>query len=427
MLTGRSALAPAAPRHFGASPAMANPDSEAPMDAARGSGELPAIHRDPAGEPSAAAGALRRAQIRASTGLALPHLSGLSVPAESARGKIENWIGYAQVPVGLAGPLRVLGEAGPYEVYVPLATTEGALVASYSRGMAVLREAGGVFARVIDEGLSQHPLLVYGDAAAALAAREVARAAFEECAALVASLSQHGRLLRLEPSLLGRRLLLRLVFSTGDAIGINMAAKASDLISRLLAERTGAREVYVHGQDVEKRANARALVEGRGRPTIAEARLPAELVRRRLKAEPAALEAIWKSYQVGFSQLGTANWGVQTANGLAALFLACGQDVAYVTESATGFLELAVEPDGALYAGLHLPSLILGTVGGGSQQGTAAECLSILGCSGAQRARRFAEVAAAACLAGDLSLMASFVAGDFVAAHERLGRNRPAP
>lgn len=386
---------------------------------------LPPIHRDPGSEPSAAAGARRRAELGAATGVHLPHLAGEPVPAESARGKVENWIGYAQVPVGLAGPLGVRGEAGDYEVYVPLATTEGALVASYSRGMAVLREAGGVWARVVDEGLSQHPLLVYGSAAEALAAREVAREAFAECADLVAGLSRHGRLIGLEPSPIGRRLLVRLLFFTGDAIGINMAAQASDRILELLAKRTGAREAYVHGQDVEKRANARALVEGRGRPTIAEARLPAELVRRRLRTEPAALEAIWRSYQVGFSQLGTTNWGIQTANGLAALFLACGQDVAYVTESATGWLELAVEPDGGLYAGLHLPNLILGTVGGGSQQGSAAECLSILGCLGAGRARRFAEVAAATCLAGDLSLMASFVAGDFVAAHERLGRNRP--
>jgi hydroxymethylglutaryl-CoA reductase (NADPH) len=357
--------------------------------------------------------------------VALPHLAGLPVPAEQARGKIENWVGFAQVPVGLAGPQRVHTSDGPLEVYVPMATTEGALVASYARGMSVLRDAGGAWARVIAEGLSQHPMLVYGSAAEALAAQALVPGLWGEFQAIVAQLSRHGRLLSAEPSLLGRRLILRLLFATGDAIGINMAAQASERIMALLAARSGAREAYVHGQDVEKRANARALVEGRGRNTIAEARLPAELVRRRLRVEPEALAAIARSYAFGFSQLGTTNWAVQTANGLSALFLACGQDVAYVTESASGWLELAVEPDGALYAALHLPNLILGTVGGGSQQGTAAECLAILGCRGAGRARRFAELTAAACLAGELSLMASFVAGDFVAAHERLGRNRP--
>jgi hydroxymethylglutaryl-CoA reductase (NADPH) len=226
---------------------------------------------------------------------------------------------------------------------------------------------------------------------------------------------------------LGRRLVVRLVFHTGDAIGINMAARAADAIARHLGARTGASEVHVHGQDVEKRANARALVEGRGRSVVAEAVVPAELVAERLRTTPERLEAIARSYAFGFAGLGTQNWTVQSANALAALMIACGQDVAYVTESATGHLDLARRPDGALYVGVHLPSLLLGTVGGGTGQGTAAECLAVLGAVGDGRVHRLAEVAAATVLAGDLSLMAAFTAGDFVDAHERLGRNRPPP
>lgn len=386
---------------------------------------LPPLPRDAHDDHAPEPVARRHALAERAAGRALPHLSGQPVPPSAARGKVENLVGFAQVPVGLAGPLAIDGEEGAYEVYVPLATTEGAMVASYSRGMAVLRDAGRVRARVVADGLSQHPVLVYERAEHADAAARVARELVAAWERRVAELSAHGRLARVEPAVLGRRLVLRLVFTTGDAIGINMAARAADELARELAQRTGALECHVHGQDVEKRANARALVEGRGRSVVADAVVPRALVERRLRTSPEALAAIAATYAVGYAQLGTQNWLVQAANGLAALFLACGQDVAYVVESATGHLELSVTASGDLYAGVHLPSLIVGTVGGGSGQGTAAECLALLGCEGAGRVRRFAEIAAATVLAGDLSLMASFTAGDFVAAHERLGRNRP--
>ncbi|MEZ5979448.1 MAG: 3-hydroxy-3-methylglutaryl-CoA reductase [Planctomycetota bacterium] len=387
--------------------------------------ELERVPRDPDDDHGPDAVAARRRLAERAAGRALPHLAGAPVDPRSARGNVENLVGYAQVPVGLAGPLRVLGEEGEYEVYVPLATTEGAMVASYSRGMSVLRAAGGVTARVVAEGLSQHPMLVYAGVEDALRARDLVASSFDELAAVAALGTRHGRLVSARGEVLGRRLVVRLVFTTGDAIGINMAARATDRIARLVAERTDALEHYVHGQDVEKRANARALVEGRGRSVVAERVVPKELVERRLRTTPAALAAVARSYAVGFAQLGTQNWTVQSANGLAALMLACGQDVAYLTESATGHLELDVAPSGDLVASVHLPNLIVGTVGGGTAQGTAAECLALLGAAGTGGVRRLAEVAAATVLAGDLSLMASFVAGDFVDAHERLGRNRP--
>ena len=389
--------------------------------------ELPRLPRDPRDDHSPAAVAERLAVVRTATGVELVHVAGRAVEPREARGKIENLAGFVQVPLGLAGPLRLDTSDGLREVYVPMATTEGAMVASYSRGMSVLREAGGARARQVGEGLSQHPILVYADAASAQEAALVARERAASAAAWVEAESRHVRLVAVEPELLGRRLLVRLVFTTGDAIGINTAARAADHVSRELAALTGALECHVHGQDVEKRANSRALVQPRGRSVVCDARLPAELVRRRLRVEPADLAAIAATYAVGYAQLGTQNWTVQAANGIAAVFLACGQDVAYLTESATGHLELSVDSSGDLYAAVQLPNLIVGTVGGGSSQGTARECLELLDCLGQGRARRFAELLAGTVLAGDLSLMAAFCAGDFVAAHERLGRNRPGP
>ncbi len=389
------------------------------------SGGLPKIPRSSADDYSKEAVALRLELCERVAATRLPHLAGRPVAPSEARGKVENLIGFAQIPLGIAGPLRVDTQAGTREVFVPMATTEGAMVASYARGMKLLSAAGTARARVVSEGLSQHPMLVYADAAAALRAREALPDLRAELERLTAESTSHGRLIAVVPELVGRRLVLRLVFHTGDAIGINMAARAAELCSELFARKTGAERRYVHGEDVEKRANARALHEGRGRSVVCDTRIPRALLVEHLRVTPEDLAAIHQSYQIGFARLGTHNGLVQSANGLAAVFLACGQDVAYVTESATGFLELAPTAEGDLYACAHLPSLLVGTVGGGSGQGTAAECLDLLGVRGTGGANVFAELLAATVLAGDLSLLAAFCTHEFVAAHERLGRNRP--
>lgn len=403
---------------------MDEASSERPRASERALPRIPRSGEDDH-EPGIVARRLALCEERA--GRRLPHLAGEPVPPAAARGKVENLIGYAQVPVGLAGPLLVDTSAGRREVYVPMATTEGAMVASYSRGMALLADGGGARARVLAEGLTQNPILVYASAARAERAAAAARELLPELQVITAGITSHGALRELDARVIGRRLLCRLVFTTGDAIGINMAARATDLCSAELARRTGAEERYVHGQDVEKRANARALVEGRGRSVVAEAVVPREALAARARVTPEQLAAIQRSYAVGFAQLGTQNWLVQAANGIAAVLLACGQDVAYVTESATGWLDLDLTAGGDLIASTTLPSLILGTVGGGSGQGTAAECLDVLGCRGAGGANVLAEILAATVLAGDLSLMAAFCAHEFTDAHERLGRNRPGP
>ncbi len=388
-------------------------------------GGLPPVPRAPDGAAGGPACDERRRLVERAAGRALPHLVGdAPVDPERTRGNVENFVGFARVPVGIAGPLVVETSGGPAEVYVPMATTEGALVASHARGMRLLR-AGRARSRVVREGLSQHPVLVYADADGALRAAETARALADELRARVAETTRHGALVDVRPEVLGRRLVLRLVFTTGDAIGINMAARGADLASARVAEATGALARYVHGQDVEKRANARALVEGRGRSVVADVTVPRAALAEIARVTPEDLAAIARTYALGFAQLGTQNWLVQAANGLAAVLIACGQDAAYVTEAATGFLDLEVTAGGDLYAAATLPSLLVGTVGGGTGFGTAAECLALMGCEGAGTANRFAELLGAVVLAGDLSLMASFCAHEFVAAHERLGRNRP--
>lgn len=383
------------------------------------------IPRDQKDDYAIGAVEARRALWARVAGSAPKHVAGEPVELGEARGKCENLVGFAQIPLGIAGPMLVDTALGIRDVYVPLATTEGALVASYSRGMRLVSESGGVRARVLAEGLTQNPILVYASAEDAERAARFALSHFDDMKAMVRRTTRHGALVALRPEPIGRRLVLSLVFTTGDAIGINMAANATEIVSQNLAERTGAKERYLHGQDVEKRSNSRAFVEGRGRRAIAEVTVPRAKLVELTRATPEAMVALWRTYTVGFAELGTQNWLVQSANGVAALMLACGQDVAYVVESAVGMLDLEVTSTGDLYASAHMPCLLVGTVGGGSAQGTALECLTLLGCAGEGRANHFAEILAATVLSGDLSLLASFATHEFTAAHEALGRNRP--
>jgi hydroxymethylglutaryl-CoA reductase (NADPH) len=389
------------------------------------SSPLPSIPREQDDDYTPSAVKRRLALCEQAAGRALPHLAGQFVDLAEARGNIENLIGFAQVPIGIAGPLHVRGEKGMREVYVPMATTEGALVASYSRGMGWIAASGGARAWVDETGLSQHPILEYADGEKARRAATRALADQEAYAAIVQGLTSHGSLRSVTPKVIGRRMIVRLVFQTGDAIGINMAARSTELIADRLGKDTGALRVHVHGQDVEKRANSRALLEGRGRSAQAEVVISRALLAEKARTRPEDLVAIARTYALGYAHLGTHNWMVQAANGLAAVLLACGQDVAYLTECATGFLDLDLTAEGDLYASVTLPSLLIGTVGGGSGQGTAAECLALLGCAGEGGVGALGEILAATVLAGDLSLMAAFTAGEFSAAHEALGRNRP--
>ncbi len=272
-----------------------------------------------------------------------------------------------------------------------------------------------VRATVQRDGLAVWPLLAFEDAAAAAEAARFVDANQEELVAAANATTAHGKVTSLTHELLGRRLMLRLEMTTGDAHGINMVTRAS---APLLAKIPGAKQVLLHGHDVEKRATLRRW---RGKWVVAETKIPRDVVEKRLRTSAAALADLWASYQLAYARMGTANHAIQIANGLAAVYIATGQDAAYVAESSVGTLSL--EDDGGdLYASLDLPNLHAATVGGGTTKGTAAEGQRIVG---ARSAREFACVLAATLLAGDVNLAASFLGDDFVGVHERLGRNRP--
>jgi hydroxymethylglutaryl-CoA reductase (NADPH) len=371
--------------------------------------------------------AARRRWIEERTGQDLSQVGSFGFPAEEMRGNVENPIGAVQVPLGVAGPLLVRGEHADGLFFVPMATTEGALVSSYERGAMALTRAGGASVRLyVDENRITPVFLFAGVAEAADFARELP-GRLAELRAEAEATTRHGRLLRVEPMPVGRQVMVHFCFSTGDAGGMNMIAKATDRACRWLVERSAAERFYLFSAlDSEKHASSSLFNGGKGKKVVAGVRLPASIVRNYLGTTPERVLELWHANVLAQFHAGATTCNAHYANGLAALFIACGQDVANITNAAVGLTQFEVGAEGELHAAVTLPSLTVATVGGGTSLGTARECLGMLDCVGAGKAPKLAEVTAAFLLAGEISLMAAIASGELVGAHESYGRNRPA-
>ncbi len=370
----------------------------------------------------------RRRWVEERTGARLRHVGSGSISGEEMRGNVENPIGAAQVPLGVAGPLRIEGEHARGTYYVPLATTEGALVRSYERGMVTLTRAGGATARVLVDENRVSPIFRFEDVAAAAGFVRGIEECFEALRAEAESTTRHGRLLRLEPRPLGREVVVHFCYWTADAHGMNMIVKATDRACRWLVEQGRARGYYIFsGAESEKRASGSLFAGGKGKTVLAGALIPKRLVRAYLHTTPERMVDVWQHTVLGHLQAGTLGYNGHFANGLTALFIACGQDVANVANAAVGITAFERTEGGDLYASVTLPSLTVATVGGGTGWGTAHECLEMLGCAGQEGAPKLAEIAAGALLAGELSMGAAIASGELVSAHETYGRNRPDP
>lgn len=370
--------------------------------------------------------ARRRYWVEEKTECQLKHVGSYSIPSEEMRGNIENPIGAVQMPLGVAGPLRVNGMYAIGTFYVPLATTEGALVRSYERGMAALTRAGGVATCLHQDENRVAPIFSFENVADAYDFTRRLPEDFEAIREAAESTTQHGKLVRLECHPVGREVIVNFSFTTADAQGMNMIVNATERACRWIMEHSRARRFYVFsGFSSEKRASGSLLAGGKGKKVTAGALLPKQIVKSYLHTTPAKLSDLWRRTVLGHMQANTIGYNGHYANGLAALFIACGQDVANIANSAVGITNFEVTDDGDLYASVTLPSLTVATVGGGTALGTSRECLEMLGCAGSGGAAKFAEIVAATILAGELSMGSAIASDEFVQAHETFGRNKP--
>jgi hydroxymethylglutaryl-CoA reductase (NADPH) len=338
---------------------------------------------------------------------------------------IENFIGTVKVPVGIAGPLRINGVHAQGDYYVPLATTEAALVASYSRGAQLISEAGGCTAVLFDRGVTRAPGFAFTNVREcgqfvvwALSEIDAFRTAAEQT-------TRHGRLIDLRFAIEGNHVYLIFDYETGDASGQNMVTIATQAVCEYIAEHSPVRPRHMFleaNMSGDKKASALSFTNVRGKKVTAEVIVPAELVRQFLHTTPEQLAQYGIMAGLGGVMMGSMGVQGHYANAFAALYLACGQDAACVAESAVGVTRWEVTDDGALYASVTLPNIMVGTVGGGTGLPSQRACLDILGLSGPNQADALAEVAAAVCLAGELSIAGALCAGHFAQAHRRLAR-----
>lgn len=370
----------------------------------------------------------RRAWVEERSDCRFSHVGSYTVPGESMRGNIENPIGTVQMPLGVAGPLLIHGTKARGTFYVPLATTEGALVRSYERGMVTLTRAGGATTRLYIDENRVAPVFCFDDVAAAYEFATTIREHVSQIRLQAESTTRHGKLLRVECYPLGREVQVNFCYFTADAQGMNMIVKATDRACQWILAHSCAKHFYIFsGLDSEKRASGFLFPGGKGKKVTAGALIPAGLVTLYLHTTPQRLFDMWRHTVLGHLQANAVGYNGHYANGLAAIFIACGQDVANITNASVGITNFEITEAGDLYASVTLPSLTVATVGGGTGIGTSRECLQMMGCAGSGHAAKFAEIIAATLLAGELSMGAAIASGEFVQAHETYGRNRPGP
>lgn len=368
----------------------------------------------------------RRAMLR-SLGFNIDQLSGEGeeISAEGLRANIESLVGFSRIPVGVIGPLRINGLHAHGDFYIPLATTEGALVASYQRGARIASLAGGVSVLCVVESISRVPGFVFENLAQAGAFVAYVMGRAEELQSLVREVSRFAELVELQPVIAGKEVYLIFMYTTGDAAGQNMVTITTDHLCRDLLEKSPIKPVtwFIEGNmSGDKKATHLSFQSTRGKKVIADATIPREMVKKYLHCEPEQIFRYWQVAVVGSMQSGSIGMQGHYANALTALFLAAGQDVACVAEASVGLTRMDVTSDGDFYLSVSLPSLIVGTVGGGTHLPTARECLEMMGCVGEGKAKKLAEICAATVLAGELSIAGALAAGEFSSAHATFGR-----
>ena len=368
----------------------------------------------------------RRDFVTAETDVSLQNIGHYSIDPADTAGNVENFIGVAQVPMGLVGPLLVNGEHAQGDFYMPMATSEGTLIASYNRGARLLRESGGAKVTVVDDAMQRAPVFMFDDARQARDFGVWVTENFDQIAEQAQTTTRSGKLRNIQQFAAARMRYLRFNYTTGDAAGQNMVGKATFVACEwIMANYPGIKRYMLSGaMDTDKKHSHLNTLHTRGKRVIAEVTIPNELL---LKSMNISAEALYKARsisQVGSFMAGSNNTGAHSANGVTAAFIATGQDVANVAESSAAIVFADLDDEGNYYLSITIPSLIIATFGGGTGLPTQQECLKMLGCAGSGKVHKLAEIIGTTVLAGEVSLMSAVLAGDWVTSHDALGRNR---
>ncbi len=368
----------------------------------------------------------RREFLQEKTGSDLKYTGDYTVDPSVLPGNVENFIGIVQMPVGIAGPVQINGEHAQGLFYVPLATTEGTLVASYSRGMRVINECGGVKTTVVEGFMQRAPAFIFADAREARDFGQWVTDNFDNIKAAAETTTSVGQLEHIHQWSVSKMRYLRFNYTTGDAAGQNMVGKATLVACEWIKANYPVECEYLlsGNMDTDKKHSHLNMLHSRGKRVVAEIVLKKDVLAKIMKVDTKMLAQATTLANTGALMAGAAYNGPHSANGIASLFIATGQDEANVVESHAGLLSHELLPNGDFYLAVTLPSLIVATYGGGTALPTQKECLEMLGCYGKGKVNKFAEIVAATVLAGDISLACAIIAGHWVSSHDKMGRNR---
>ncbi len=385
------------------------------------------VPRDRENDYTTEAATARADFLRERSDSTLEHVGSYSFdPAETA-GNVEHFIGAAQVPLGVAGPLLVNGEHAKGEFYVPMATAEGTLVASYNRGMRLLHEAGGVHVSITDDRMQRAPVFIFPSAREARDFGVWLADSFEPIKAAAEETTSSGKLQDIEQFSASRMLFCRFNYTTGDAAGQNLTGKATAAACKwIVANYEGIERFFLESNfATDKKSSQVNVMRTRGKRVVAEAVIPNDLMKSVMRSDNRLMFQARQTSTLGGFMAGVNNNGSHSANGIAAVFIATGQDAANVAECSAALVYTELRENGDYYYSVTIPSLIVATYGGGTGLPTQRECLQLLDCYGSGKVQKFAEIVAATVLCGELSLGSAIVAEEWVDSHDLLGRNRP--
>src|SRR5215218_742794 len=360
------------------------------------------------------------------SGHKLQHIDKFSFDPAITAGNIENFTGVAQVPIGFAGPIKINGEHAQGEFIIPLATAEGTLVASYNRGMKVLNLSGGVTCTVVGDSMQRAPVFVFDNARDARDFTQWVDANIAQIREEAEGTSSVAKLTYIDRYLSNKLAFLRFNYTTGDAAGQNMVGRATfAACSWILDNYQGIKHFFLESNfATDKKASQVNIMRTRGKRVTAECTVPRNVLIEHMRVEPESLVYHSGVANVGSFLSGANNNGAHSANGITAMFIATGQDVANVSESSAAVVYSELTPENDLYISITIPSLIVATYGGGTGLATQNECLEILGCVGKGKVKKLAEIVAGVVLAGEISLASAISSLDWVSSHEQYGRNR---
>lgn len=370
--------------------------------------------------------------VRDNTDAKLERIAETTLEAKALVSNIEAFVGSVEIPVGIAGPLHINGGHADGLFYAPMATTEGALLASATRGATALSRSGGVNVRVIGQRMLRVPVFVLTDLNSALFFAEWVKDHYAEISEQTRKYSNYANLVEVNTELMGRTVHVQFAYETGDAAGQNMTTTCTwQACQWIIAQMQQFSAIEFENFMIEanlsndKKVTYNSFLKGRGVRVVADCLLTDEVCQKVLKVTPKQLFTAYNQFIGGSIASGMIGMNINIANVIAAIFTATGQDIACVHESSIGQLYLELTDDNEVYATLRLPSLVVGSVGGGTSLAQQKECLELIGCAGPGCSHKLAEVVASFCLALDLSTLSAIASDQFARAHEKLGRNSP--